>query len=361
MAAGARLINDVTAGLAEVAAATGAAFVAMHMQGEPRTMQAEPAYGDVVAEVRDALVERATAARDAGVGEVWIDPGIGFGKTPAHNLDLLANLDVLVATGFPVLVGTSRKAHPRPARRPGRRHRCRPAPRRPPRRLGGDGRVGLPSGRGHGPGTRGGGHRVGGPGGLRGRRSRRGSGRGRNRSRTSRGTVVAPMKGKWAQGITPRNFVWVLKDKLAICERPGGYGANHRRVRRQEEIIWIREQGFTRVISLIAGEHNLKNYDELGVSWLHRPQKPTDDPVIFQHKLYLELQALLARGEKLVMHQEEVGDRVCGLVAGYLLWGRLVPYGPQAISVTERLTGRQLGPHGRELVAIAQQLRDQPA
>ena len=172
---------------------------------------------------------------------------------------------------------------------------------------------------------------------------------------------MAAMKGKWAQGITPRNFVWVLKDKLAICERPGGYGANHRRVRRQEEIIWIREQGFTRVISLIAGEHNLKNYDELGVSWLHRPQKPTDDPVIFQHKLYLELQALLARGEKLVVHQEEVGDRVCGLVAGYLLWGRLVPYGPQAISVTERLTGRQLGPHGRELVAIAQQLRDQPA
>jgi hypothetical protein len=169
------------------------------------------------------------------------------------------------------------------------------------------------------------------------------------------------MKGKWAQGITPRNFVWVLKDKLAICERPGGYGANHRRVRRQEEIIWIREQGFSRVISLIAGEHNLKNYDELGVSWLHRPQKPTDDPVIFQHKLYLELEALLARGEKLVMHQEEVGDRVCGLVAGYLLWARLVPYGPQAISVTERLTGRQLGPHGRELVATAQQLRDQPA
>ena len=67
--------------------------------------------------------------------------------------------------------------------------------------------------------------------------------------------------------------------------------------------------------------------------------------MIFQHKLYLELQALLARGEKLVMHQEEVGDRVCGLVAGYLLWARLVPYGPQAISVTERLTGRQLGGH----------------
>jgi hypothetical protein len=169
------------------------------------------------------------------------------------------------------------------------------------------------------------------------------------------------MKGKWAQGITPRNFVWVLKDRLAICERPGGYGPNHRRVRRQEEIIWIREQGFTRVISLIAAPHNLHNYDELNVAWLHRPERPQDDPAIFQRNLYTEIKLLLANGEKLVLHQEEVGDRICGLVAGYLLWARLVPYGPQAISVTERLTGRQLGPQGRRLVASAEHLRDTPA
>ena len=169
---------------------------------------------------------------------------------------------------------------------------------------------------------------------------------------------MPPMKGKWAQGITPRNFVWVLKDRLAVCERPGGYGQNHRRVRRQEEIIWIREQGFTHVISLIAAAHNLHNYDELGVPWLHRPQGPHDDSVAFQQSLYTELRQLLANGEKLLMHQEEVGDRVCGLVAGYLLWAGLVPYGPQAISVTERLTGRQLGPLGRELVATADELRD---
>jgi dihydropteroate synthase len=93
-----------------VAAVTGAAFVAMHMQGDPTTMQQDPHYDDVVAEVRDYLVARVDAARAAGVAEVWIDPGIGFGKTLEHNLDLLANLDVLVATGYPVLVGTSRKA-----------------------------------------------------------------------------------------------------------------------------------------------------------------------------------------------------------------------------------------------------------
>jgi dihydropteroate synthase len=109
VAAGARMVNDVSAQLAGVAAATGAAFVAMHMRGDPRTMQRGPTYGDVVTDVRDFLVARAEAAAAAGVREVWIDPGIGFGKSLAHNLALLANLDVLVATGYPVLVGASRK------------------------------------------------------------------------------------------------------------------------------------------------------------------------------------------------------------------------------------------------------------
>jgi dihydropteroate synthase len=109
LAAGAPLLNDVTASLFDVAAAAGAGWVAMHMQGDPRTMQDDPRYDDVVAEVRAFLVERASAARSAGVGEVWIDPGIGFGKNVEHNLALLAHLDELVATGFPVLVGASRK------------------------------------------------------------------------------------------------------------------------------------------------------------------------------------------------------------------------------------------------------------
>lgn len=107
--AGAELVNDVSADLWPVAAEHGVGWVAMHMLGDPRTMQVDPHYDDVVTEVRDFLVERATAAVDGGVEEVWIDPGIGFGKTTLHNLQLLARLDVLVATGFPVLVGTSRK------------------------------------------------------------------------------------------------------------------------------------------------------------------------------------------------------------------------------------------------------------
>ena len=114
VAAGASLVNDVSASLLEVAAATGAGWVAMHMQGSPRTMQDDPRYADVVAEVRRILLEQARRALAAGVGEVWVDPGIGFGKTVAHNLSLLRHLPEFVeaAAGAGcagVLVGTSRK------------------------------------------------------------------------------------------------------------------------------------------------------------------------------------------------------------------------------------------------------------
>jgi len=108
--AGATLVNDVSASLWPVAAESGTGWVAMHMQGDPRTMQAAPSYRDVVADVRRFLLHRAEEAQAAGVGEVWIDPGVGFGKTVAHNLVLLRHLADLVATGYPVLVGTSRKS-----------------------------------------------------------------------------------------------------------------------------------------------------------------------------------------------------------------------------------------------------------
>jgi len=107
--AGATVVNDVSASLWPVAADLGVGWVAMHMSGDPQTMQADPRYVDVVDDVRQFLGERVEQARAAGVEQVWVDPGIGFGKTTAHNLELLARLDELVADGTPVLVGTSRK------------------------------------------------------------------------------------------------------------------------------------------------------------------------------------------------------------------------------------------------------------
>lgn len=116
VAAGATMWNDVTAlthsaDSAAVAGELGCEVVLMHMKGEPRTMQADPRYEDVVAEVRDYLSDRAAAAMAAGVarGKIWLDPGIGFGKTLAHNLALTAGLEALVEPGFPVLYAASRK------------------------------------------------------------------------------------------------------------------------------------------------------------------------------------------------------------------------------------------------------------
>jgi dihydropteroate synthase len=115
IAAGARVINDIAAGgsyeLLELAAQSGVGIILMHMQGTPATMQDNPTYADVVAEVRAFLVARAEAAEQAGVGpeRIAIDPGIGFSKTRAHNLALLGHLARLVDTGYPVMLGTSRK------------------------------------------------------------------------------------------------------------------------------------------------------------------------------------------------------------------------------------------------------------
>ncbi len=163
-------------------------------------------------------------------------------------------------------------------------------------------------------------------------------------------------KGKWAQGIPPRNFAWIMKDRLAVSERPGGYGVNHRRVRRQEEIIWVREQGFTCVVSIIPAPHNLHNYDELGVNWRHRGFENTEEPAPFIAALYPELQQMLADGEKILLHADTLDDTVCGLLTGYLVWTGLVPEGPEAVTLIERMVKRQLGPYGRELVSTAAEL-----
>ncbi|HKF82792.1 MAG TPA: dihydropteroate synthase [Solirubrobacterales bacterium] len=115
--AGATIVNDVTAlrgdpGMASLCAERGATVVLMHMLGDPRTMQADPRYDDVVAEVKEFLAERLEAAVAAGIAaeRIWLDPGIGFGKTAAHNMELLRRLGELAELGRPLVIGTSRKS-----------------------------------------------------------------------------------------------------------------------------------------------------------------------------------------------------------------------------------------------------------
>lgn len=106
------------------------------------------------------------------------------------------------------------------------------------------------------------------------------------------------LRGKWALGITPRNFTWIIKDRVAICERPGGYGDNHRRVRRQEEIIWLRENHFDFVVSIIAAPHNLHAYDELHLPFRHRPLSGADDLDAWLRVFYTELRDLINKEAK---------------------------------------------------------------
>lgn len=161
------------------------------------------------------------------------------------------------------------------------------------------------------------------------------------------------MRGKWALGIPPRHLTWILKNRVAICERPGGYGVNHRRVRRQEEIIWLRENRFHCVISLCQAPHNLHNYDELGVPWRHRPFGGADDGGEYLGRLYDEIQRFVVGGHKVIVHREEVGDHLLGFMAGYLWWSGLLNSGPAVTAAVEKITQRQLGPAARQIVALA--------
>ncbi|MGH9169951.1 MAG: hypothetical protein ACRD0Z_03645 [Acidimicrobiales bacterium] len=165
------------------------------------------------------------------------------------------------------------------------------------------------------------------------------------------------MRGRWAAGIVPRNFAWIIKDRLAVSERPGGYAPNHRKVRRQEELLWLRAQSFSRIVSLLPSSHNLHAYDEFNLAWSHfaLPTAGRVEAISVLNEMYPAIHGWLAKGERVLVHQDELGDRLMGAVAGYILWsGRLD--GPQSIAVVEQILSRQMGSAGRVLVALVPEL-----
>ncbi len=164
------------------------------------------------------------------------------------------------------------------------------------------------------------------------------------------------MRGRWAAGIVPRNFAWIMKDRLAVSERPGGYAANHRKVRRREELLWLKGQHFDRVVSLLASTHNLHAYDEAGLTWAHFPLPSGLEVAPELAELYPALHEWLRAGERILIHQDELGERLMGVVAGYLKWSGLIPDGPRAVTATEQLLRRQLGAIGRQIAALADEI-----
>jgi hypothetical protein len=161
------------------------------------------------------------------------------------------------------------------------------------------------------------------------------------------------LRGRWAQGLQPRYFTWVIRDRLGAGERPGGFARNHRKVRRQEELIWLKVHDFTHVVSLLDGPHNLHAYEEAGIEYAHVPLGPHDELPARLQAVYSTLSGFLDdENEKLYMHREEFGDPVIGVIGGYLLYAGLVDSGPHAISLVEKLTSRSLGAAGREVIAV---------
>jgi hypothetical protein len=161
------------------------------------------------------------------------------------------------------------------------------------------------------------------------------------------------VRGRWAQGLEPRGFCWIIKDRLAASERPGGFARNHRKVRRQEELIWLAGNGFTHVLSLLDSPHNLHAYDEASIAYDHVPLGRRDELPVQLRAVYETLARWLDDpDEKVLVHHEEFGERLMGVLAGLLLYTGKVTEGPHAIVVIERITGRQLGAAGREIVAV---------
>ncbi|MCC6338462.1 MAG: hypothetical protein KJ056_02365 [Acidimicrobiia bacterium] len=163
---------------------------------------------------------------------------------------------------------------------------------------------------------------------------------------------MSTLRGRWAQGLEPRCFFWVVKDRLAGSERPGGFARNHRKVRRQEELVWLARTGFTHVLSLLSSPHNLHAYEEFGLGYRQVPLGRPDEMPETLPAVYETLASLLDDpAARVLVHHEEFGDRLLGVLAGYLIYVGKVAQGPQATLLMERLARRQVGAEGREIVA----------
>jgi hypothetical protein len=160
------------------------------------------------------------------------------------------------------------------------------------------------------------------------------------------------VRGRWAQGLEPRGFCWIFQDRLAASERPGGFARNHRKVRRQEELIWLVGHGFTHVLTLLDSPHNLHAYDEAGIPYEHIPLGRHDDWAVSLERIDATLKKWLDDpGERVLIHHEEFGERLLGVLAGFLVYSGIAKEGTHAIVMIEKITGRELGAPGREIVA----------
>lgn len=156
-------------------------------------------------------------------------------------------------------------------------------------------------------------------------------------------------------GLKPRGFTWVISDRLAVSERIGGNGFQHRRVRREEEINWLVSVArLTSVVNLLPGNQNEGAYSAAGLTTIPVPMVPEWDRESFPKKLYVALDEALAEpSARVLVHREVIDDTLAGLLGGYLIVSGLLDDRILAAAVIQEILGRALGPEGRALIPEA--------
>ncbi|MDF1595963.1 MAG: hypothetical protein P1T08_07695 [Acidimicrobiia bacterium] len=156
-------------------------------------------------------------------------------------------------------------------------------------------------------------------------------------------------------GLKPREFVWVIAGRLAVCERIGGYGFQHRRVRREEEINWLRNEAkITTVLSLLPGNQNLNSYADAGFKVLHRPFLPENEDGDLLPFFGLLDEALADRNSVVLVHRDFIDEGMGGLLAGYLVYAAYVDGPIMASAIIQEILGRPLGPRARAMIRVAE-------
>lgn len=156
-------------------------------------------------------------------------------------------------------------------------------------------------------------------------------------------------------GLKPRDFVWVIAGRLAVSQRIGGHGFQHRRVRREEEIIWLRDDAkINTLVSLLPGNQNISAYEEVGFAVTHEPLSAdfnlrTDIPRVLK-----ALDGALASSKAVVLvHRDLVDETLAGLLAAYLIYSGMVAEPIKASAVIQEILGRPLGPEARTMMNVA--------
>ncbi len=155
---------------------------------------------------------------------------------------------------------------------------------------------------------------------------------------------------KKTTGLEPRGFHWVIKDRLAVSERIGGYGFQHRRVRREEEIAWLQDHGVNSVLSLLGSNQNSNAYESAGLAFSAFPVdndlEPDDAVQVFEALV----EALAPRDAVVLVHRDTIDDTLAGILAGYLIHAEMLDDPILATDVIQQILRRAIGPEGRRLI-----------